>query len=641
MTEYKNCKIISDLIHKYIKITEDVETVINKESFQRLKHIRQTTSYHLYPSTNHTRFEHSLGVMKLAIDFYDVLRPQLIKKYREECESDIENKINKNRLHLIFAALLHDVGHAPLSHLDENFYCEYEIKEKISDEITKKINGGRKEGGLKEEVEIGKEKNDDTKNEEVSTEENKTQYFSIEEWKVENKHEWMSCLVIIHNFYDELKEIFFRKEKIEFEFEYIMRIITGKKYSDQSNYWDRNIIISIVNSDTIDVDKLDYLMRDNFMAGLVGPKIDIEGLLFSLIITEKKKLGFSKAGLSAIKSIVQCRNDIYLWICNHYSVIYTDHLIQECLKHMSELYKYKKIDSFKSEDPPEYINEKRLSSIDESQVQKLNKFYCKTNEYYEKDGIWKLTNNNMNKEEKIECLKLLNEDLYYLPYAEALNKDEYFSVDAILNRYVSDNEINVLLNAVKSSAGKDKLSLYSEGIISQLLNRNFLKPLWKTGFEFKDFFNKNIKSQSKRNNAQNYFRPRKGNDKSTKNINEDMRKIRAIICDKTKCRLDEVFLVSRKNKFYFETDLNKIVITSIVENEEETDKQIGDLVPIEKFDEYDAVSFYLYYYCDRNDREKKAKIKKALIDIMNNTDEIEKMYNDVIAKQTIPKSSTH
>ena len=117
-------KIIKDLVHGYICVDDDICKIIDNVSFQRLKGISQLTAHHLYPSTNHTRFEHSLGVMDLALKFFDQLKPQLLEKITTE---DKENKIIYLRENLRFSSLLHDIGHGPLSHLGQEFYDENEI----------------------------------------------------------------------------------------------------------------------------------------------------------------------------------------------------------------------------------------------------------------------------------------------------------------------------------------------------------------------------------------------------------------------------------------------------------------------------------------------------------------------------------
>ena len=70
------------------------------EVFQRLRKIRQLAGAHLvYPSAQHTRFEHSLGVMHLAGLAAETLLDKGYITYKEDVES------------LRIAALLHDIGH--------------------------------------------------------------------------------------------------------------------------------------------------------------------------------------------------------------------------------------------------------------------------------------------------------------------------------------------------------------------------------------------------------------------------------------------------------------------------------------------------------------------------------------------------
>ena len=73
-------------------------------------------TYLIYPSANHTRFEHSLGVSHLA----RILTTSLQK-------NQPELGITDNEIELIqIAGLIHDIGHGPFSHLyDYEFTPSY------------------------------------------------------------------------------------------------------------------------------------------------------------------------------------------------------------------------------------------------------------------------------------------------------------------------------------------------------------------------------------------------------------------------------------------------------------------------------------------------------------------------------------
>ncbi|MCL4320442.1 MAG: HD domain-containing protein [Candidatus Thermoplasmatota archaeon] len=97
-------KAIQDPVWGYTEIPEKFLKIIDTPEFQRLHWIRQLgMCYLVYPGAVHTRFQHSLGTMALA----DQIARKLETKYPTE---------------VTFAALLHDIGHFPLSHSFEDFF---------------------------------------------------------------------------------------------------------------------------------------------------------------------------------------------------------------------------------------------------------------------------------------------------------------------------------------------------------------------------------------------------------------------------------------------------------------------------------------------------------------------------------------
>jgi HD superfamily phosphohydrolase len=296
-------KIIRDIVYNYIEFTDEVRSVIDTPSFQRLKFVKQTTLQNLYPSANHTRFEHSLGVMELAIQTFEHIEVDLKKRIKKEYDRKLElipiddyeiNEITFYKNHLLYASLLHDVGHAPLSHVGELFFK----KDKILGALQKF------------DIDIS------IFNEHVSL------------------HEIMSCYIIIMNFKKVLKPCFpYLHGDIPFNFEFLFRIICGIKY-DNNNI--RNIIISIVNSPFIDVDRIDYLLRDNIMVGYIAPLIDYKRLLRSTILMEDR-IGFNQAGISVIQQFIETFDSLYLWVYNHHIVIYTDFLYQTLFEHLDKV----------------------------------------------------------------------------------------------------------------------------------------------------------------------------------------------------------------------------------------------------------------------------------------------------------------
>ncbi|NDD58913.1 MAG: HD domain-containing protein [Chlamydiae bacterium] len=107
------CKKIFDPVHGFIKLTESESLLVDSAMFSRLHYIRQLgVAYLVYPGATHTRFEHSLGVMEIATQLFE----QITEKSPLGCPVD-ETPYWKEIVRL--AALSHDLGHLPFSHVAE------------------------------------------------------------------------------------------------------------------------------------------------------------------------------------------------------------------------------------------------------------------------------------------------------------------------------------------------------------------------------------------------------------------------------------------------------------------------------------------------------------------------------------------
>jgi len=97
---------IYDSVHGFIHFGSLETALIDCEAFQRLHYLRQLgMAYLIYPGGTHTRFEHSLGTMYLATLIFD------------ELASEEERPFWRQMVR--FAALCHDLGHLPFSHVAE------------------------------------------------------------------------------------------------------------------------------------------------------------------------------------------------------------------------------------------------------------------------------------------------------------------------------------------------------------------------------------------------------------------------------------------------------------------------------------------------------------------------------------------
>ncbi len=127
-------KIINDPVFGFINLqSEIIFDLLEHPFFQRLRQIKQLgLSYLVFPGANHTRFEHALGASHLMRQAISVLRFKGHEITHEEAEA------------VTIAILLHDIGHAPFSHVLENSLVSIsheEISLLLMQELNREFNG--------------------------------------------------------------------------------------------------------------------------------------------------------------------------------------------------------------------------------------------------------------------------------------------------------------------------------------------------------------------------------------------------------------------------------------------------------------------------------------------------------------------
>ncbi len=115
-------KVFRDPVHDLIRLgPEDrfILDLIDTKEFQRLRRIRQLGLGHfVYPGAEHTRFVHSLGVFNFARRIISMLTD----RYSTDADLGVREELEKNTRTVEAAALLHDLGHGPFSHVYERVF---------------------------------------------------------------------------------------------------------------------------------------------------------------------------------------------------------------------------------------------------------------------------------------------------------------------------------------------------------------------------------------------------------------------------------------------------------------------------------------------------------------------------------------
>ena len=296
-------KSIKDPVHGYIKIPREYcRLFVDTPIFQRLRLIEQTSMRWLFPGARHDRFIHSLGVYHLATRIYAAL---------EENVKDGEiSKILKDSSNLkstfLVASLMHDCGHSPFSHTFEKFY-------------NRNMDGTLHDGAFKALKKI------------VPAKDSADLDFTKIGVKQPAPHEAMSAFVLLTQFSDAMSGV-------GADPGLAARMITGASYKNPSNTKDKvaNVLIELVNGSALDVDKLDYIIRDTWASGVKNTAIDVDRLVHGATIVRTQNqdgdcainFAFKKSSISVVQSVIDARNYLYDWIYGHHTVLYYSHLLE-------------------------------------------------------------------------------------------------------------------------------------------------------------------------------------------------------------------------------------------------------------------------------------------------------------------------
>jgi len=362
-----SARFLRDSVHGNLSLSEFEVEVMDSPQIQRLRRIKQLGFISLvYPGANHSRLEHSIGTMFLG------------SKLVEHLElSDYDKNLVR------IAALLHDAGHGPFSHVSEAV--------------------------------------------------------------LDVKHELLTAKVIEDT---PLNDIITK----EFDSKEIIDIINGKGP------------LGPIVSGELDVDRMDYLIRDSHYTGVAYGVIDIDRIIANLKLEQYLILDIK--GVQAAEEALVARYQMYPSVYQHHTTRIINAMFRRCLKRVfkekivnsKDMYKYDDSDLIcmcRNVDETESKNNAFIKDmIRRLDNRNLLKSICsvRLNEFETPQEIFKIDKKTLHKsEEEISEDMEIDKDYIILNIPEYPRFDEMKTQVAVEDRLFHLNEISSIVKALQTA----------------------------------------------------------------------------------------------------------------------------------------------------------------------------------------------
>lgn len=373
---------VRDPVHGSIHILDEERPIITAEFFQRLRGIKQLGfSEYVFPGATHSRFLHSIGVMHIGSKAFDSLFKDKIQ----------HNDFQRLKETFKLACLLHDIGHAPLSHSTESVMPQlFDLK--------------------------------------IPTE------FLSSQDQLTNRqatHEDYTIKSIADSSFSESFKMV--EEKFGVQRSCVADLIVGKTSRESYftiegiNYFP--ILHQLVSSE-LDCDRMDYLLRDSYFCGVSYGSYDLDWLLDNLeacYLDDTAYLGISERAVVTFDDFLLSRYHMFIMVYFHYRSV--------CLEQL--LFKY-----FESS-PLEYSIPADIEKYVEHDDHYLMKIMRKSKNPYAqavvKNQIPKKIFESFNSDQELHLEKIQSyleqEGIEYIRGSSLGRLSKYYTADAISNKF--------------------------------------------------------------------------------------------------------------------------------------------------------------------------------------------------------------
>ena len=268
---------IRDPVHGSISIVDEEIEILEHPFFQRLRNIKQLGfSEYVFPGATHTRYLHSIGVMHVASMVFNSL-------FRDQNSPDIK------RLHetLRLGCLLHDIGHAPLSHSTES------VMPMVSE---LKLPGN----------------------------------FAVKKDRQASHEDYTIKSIVDSSFTEAFKGV---TRAFGVQPDSVAELVIGETSNPEYftvngiNYFP--LLHQLVSSE-MDCDRMDYLLRDSYFCGVSYGKFDLDWIIDNLKICQEGNeayLGISERAISTFDDFLLSRFHMFMMVYFHYRAVCLEQML--------------------------------------------------------------------------------------------------------------------------------------------------------------------------------------------------------------------------------------------------------------------------------------------------------------------------
>ncbi len=277
---------IRDVIHGSIVVDAPERPIVDSRYFQRLRQIKQLGfAEYSYPGATHNRYIHSLGAMATASQAFERIFADAPKSY------------DRFRAVLRLAALLHDVGHGPLSHTTE--FAMPDVREL---RLPADVVGAPK----------GKPRQ--------ATHEDYTLKIILDSGLTPLLEKAGAAFGFQPRHIASLIE-----KDIPIADDFFIEVVNGERVDF------RPVLQQLISSE-LDADRMDYLRRDSIHAGVSYGQFDFDWLvsnLTSVVRDGRAYLALQHRALYAFEDFLISRFHMFLMVYFHYKSVVFDEMLKQ------------------------------------------------------------------------------------------------------------------------------------------------------------------------------------------------------------------------------------------------------------------------------------------------------------------------